>query len=151
MVYCIIIYLSFPICDWLLIREVHCFYWTWILVVPAEKMQWECQWGDSNSQPLSYKPSALAIELNSSRASAEKELCYFIRIPKHVSFICYLTRWFRDLKAVFLSNLTFQAQKLYTFSDRWIRMHSLSYFLTQFIECQSTLIQISCSIAGISL
>ena len=30
--------------------------------------------GDSNSQPLGYKPSALATELNSSKASAGKEL-----------------------------------------------------------------------------
>ena len=33
-----------------------------------------CRWGDSNSRPLSYEPSALAIELNSSKASAGKEL-----------------------------------------------------------------------------
>ena len=30
---------------------------------------------DTNSQPLGYKPSALAIELNSSTAIAGKELC----------------------------------------------------------------------------
>ena len=30
--------------------------------------------GDTNSQPLGYKPSALAIELNSSKAIAGKEL-----------------------------------------------------------------------------
>ena len=32
------------------------------------------QWWDSNSQPLNYKPSALAIELYSSKAIAGKEL-----------------------------------------------------------------------------
>ena len=33
-----------------------------------------CRWWDSNSQPLGYKPSVLAIELNSSKAIAGKEL-----------------------------------------------------------------------------
>ena len=33
-----------------------------------------CQWWDSNTQPLGYKPGALAIELNSSKAIAVKEL-----------------------------------------------------------------------------
>ena len=33
-----------------------------------------CRWWDSNSQPLSYKPNALAIELTSSKAIAAKEL-----------------------------------------------------------------------------
>ena len=36
--------------------------------------QWGCRWWDSNSQPLGYKPSALAIELTSSKAIAWKEL-----------------------------------------------------------------------------
>ena len=36
-VYCIIIYLSFLNCDWLLIREVQWFYWTPELLVPVEK------------------------------------------------------------------------------------------------------------------
>ena len=33
-----------------------------------------CQWRDLNSQPLHYKPSALNIELTSSKAIAGKEL-----------------------------------------------------------------------------
>ena len=33
-----------------------------------------CPWWDPNSQPISYKPSALAIELNSWKAIAGKEL-----------------------------------------------------------------------------
>ena len=37
LVYCIIIYLSFLNCDWLLIREVQWFYWTQELLVPVEK------------------------------------------------------------------------------------------------------------------
>ena len=37
LVYCIIIYLSFLNCDWLLIREVQWFYWTKKLLVPVEK------------------------------------------------------------------------------------------------------------------
>ena len=37
-------------------------------------LQWGCRWWDSNSQPLGYKPSALAIELTSSKAIAGKEL-----------------------------------------------------------------------------
>ena len=39
----------------------------------TEKYQ-SCQGLDSYSQPLGYKPSALAIELNSSKAVAGKEL-----------------------------------------------------------------------------
>ena len=31
-------------------------------------LQWGCQWWHSNSQPLGYKPSALAIELTSSKS-----------------------------------------------------------------------------------
>ena len=37
LVYCIIIYLSFLNCSWLLIREVQWFYWTQKLLVPVEK------------------------------------------------------------------------------------------------------------------
>ena len=37
LMYCIIIYLSFLNCDWLLIREVQWFYWTQKLLVPVEK------------------------------------------------------------------------------------------------------------------
>ena len=36
-----------------------------IVLVSEEKMQWGCQRGDFNLQPLCYKFSALAIELNS--------------------------------------------------------------------------------------
>ena len=36
--------------------------------------QWGCWWWDSNSQPLSDKPSSLAIKLTSSKAIAGKEL-----------------------------------------------------------------------------
>ena len=41
----------------------------------AKEHQNLCRWWDSNSQPLSYKNSALAIELISSKAIAGKELC----------------------------------------------------------------------------
>ena len=37
LVYCIITYLSFLNCDWLLIREIQWFYWTQKLLVPVEK------------------------------------------------------------------------------------------------------------------
>ena len=37
LMYCIIIYLSFLNCDWLLIREVQWFYWTQKLLVPVVK------------------------------------------------------------------------------------------------------------------
>ena len=37
LVYCIIIYLSFLNCDWLLIREVQWFYWTQEPLVPVDK------------------------------------------------------------------------------------------------------------------
>ena len=38
-------------------------------------LQWGCRWWDSNSQPLDYKPSALAIELQElNKAIAGKEL-----------------------------------------------------------------------------
>ena len=37
-------------------------------------LQWGCRWWDSDSEPLGYKPSALAIVLNSSKAIAGKEL-----------------------------------------------------------------------------
>ena len=39
LVYCIIIYLSFLNCDWILIREVQWFYWTQELLVPVEKCE----------------------------------------------------------------------------------------------------------------
>ena len=37
-------------------------------------LQWGCRWWDSNSQPLDYKPSALAIELYISKVIDGKEL-----------------------------------------------------------------------------
>ena len=43
----------------------------------AIKHQLTCRWWDSNLQPLGYKPSALAIELYSSKAIAGKELSLF--------------------------------------------------------------------------
>ena len=72
---------------WLLIREVQWFYWTQELLVPVEKFTVGCRWRDSNSQPLGYKPSALAIELYSSKAIAGKELslsswCTGIYVPQ---------------------------------------------------------------------
>ena len=39
LVYCIILYLSFLNCDWLLIREVQWFYWIQKLLVPVEKFK----------------------------------------------------------------------------------------------------------------
>ena len=55
-------------------------------------LQWGCRWWDSNSQPLGYKPSALAIELTSSKAVAGKELSLYSRCIAslyiyHVDFI----------------------------------------------------------------
>ena len=44
LVYCIIIYLSFLNCDWLLIREVQWFYWTQELLVPVEKFTVRMRW-----------------------------------------------------------------------------------------------------------
>ena len=38
------------------------------------KIKFLCRWGDLNWEPVGYKPSALAIELNSSKAGAGKEL-----------------------------------------------------------------------------
>ena len=63
----IIIYLSSLNRGLLLIREVRWFYWTIELLVQTEKFTVQIQWRDSNSQPLGYKPSALAIELHSSK------------------------------------------------------------------------------------
>ena len=50
LVYCIIIYLSFLNCDWLLIQEVQWFYWTQELLVPVEKFT--VRMPMVNSQPL---------------------------------------------------------------------------------------------------
>ena len=41
---------------------------------PVNESDLFCHWGNSNSQLLGYKPSALAIELNSSKVSAGKWL-----------------------------------------------------------------------------
>ena len=74
-------------------------------------LQWGCRWWDSNSQPLDYKPSALAIELYSSKAIAGKELSlsswciaslYIYHFSTVIDFssekysgstICFLTWW----------------------------------------------------------
>ena len=88
LVYCIIIYLSFLNCDWLLIWEVEWFYWTQKLLVPVEKLQWGYRRWDSNSQSLDYKPSAqLAIDLYSSKAIAGKELSLSSCVLHHYIFI----------------------------------------------------------------
>ena len=34
-------------------------------VIPAEKIHWECRWGDSNSQPLNYKTPIIRAFLGS--------------------------------------------------------------------------------------
>ena len=65
--YCIIIYLSFLNCDWLLIWEIQWFYWTQEFLVPVAKFTVKMRLWCSNSQPLDYKLSALAIELYSSK------------------------------------------------------------------------------------
>ena len=62
LVYCIIIYLSFLNCDWLLIREVQCFYWTQDLLVRVEKFTVRMPMMKLNSF------SAIAFELYSSMA-----------------------------------------------------------------------------------
>ena len=53
-------------------------------------LQWGCQWWDPNSQPLHYKPSALAIKLYSSNVIAGKELSlssWCISIIIYLSFL----------------------------------------------------------------
>ena len=50
------------------------FYWTQKLLVPVEKFTVRMPKVSSDSQPLDYKSSALAIELYSSKAIAGKEL-----------------------------------------------------------------------------
>ena len=64
LVYCIIIYLSFLNSDWLLIREVQCFYWTQELLVRVEKFTVRMPMMKLNSFP------AIAFELYSSMARA---------------------------------------------------------------------------------
>ena len=44
---------------------------------PGTSNTMRIQWGDTNLQPLGYKLSALAIEINSSEAIAGKELSLF--------------------------------------------------------------------------
>ena len=46
----------------------------WNSCYQARNFQWGCWWWDLNSQPLGYKPSALVIELTSSKAITGKEL-----------------------------------------------------------------------------
>ena len=55
LVYCIIIYLSFLNCDWLLIREVEWFYWTQKLLVPVEKFTVRMPKVRLKLAPLDYK------------------------------------------------------------------------------------------------
>ena len=64
----IILYLSFLNCGWLLVREVEWFYWTQELLVPVEKFTVRMPMVRLELATLGYKPSALAIELYSSKA-----------------------------------------------------------------------------------
>ena len=90
LVYCLIIILSFLNCDWLLIREVQWLYWKKELLVPVEKFQWGCQWWDSNSQPLDYKLSALAIELYTARKLLlGRSWVYPLDVLHNYNFIIY--------------------------------------------------------------
>ena len=61
-------------CIALLIREVQWFYWTQELLVPVEKFTVRMPMVRLELATLDYKPSALAIELYSSKAIAGKEL-----------------------------------------------------------------------------
>ena len=74
LVYCIIIYLSFLNCDWLLIREVQWFYQTLEFPLQQGNLQWGHRWWHPNSKPLDKKPIALAIELYRPKAIAGKDL-----------------------------------------------------------------------------
>ena len=49
--------------------------------------QWGCRWWDSNSQPLGYKPSALAIELTSSKLLLGRSWVYPVGVLHHYIFI----------------------------------------------------------------
>ena len=84
---CIIIILSYLICDWLLIREVHMFYRTQGLLVPAEWIQWGCVGWGSNSQPLGLKTKCLAFELNSSKLEPGRSRVYRDGVLHHYYFI----------------------------------------------------------------
>ena len=91
-------YFSLLICGWLLIREMHCFCWTRGLLVPAEEICWRFWWRDWNPQPLDYKSSTLALELNSWKASTAKEsslsrwsiLSFFLFIILHPRSVLFL-------------------------------------------------------------
>ena len=50
-------------------------------------LQWGCRWWDSNAQPLSYKPSALSIELNSSKLMLGRSWVYPVGVLHHYIFI----------------------------------------------------------------
>ena len=65
LVYCIIIYLSFLSCGWLLIWYIQWFYWTHEFLVTIERF--------TVSMPM-VRLELAAIELNSSKAIAGKEL-----------------------------------------------------------------------------
>ena len=59
------------------LRDRHIKCCTFIIIQQSKTMtqtKMFCRWWDSNSQPLDYKPSALAIEPYSSKAIAGKEL-----------------------------------------------------------------------------
>ena len=74
LVYCIIIYLSFLNCDWLLIWEVQWFYWTQKLLVPVKKFTVRMPKVRIELATPGSETHALAIELYSSKAIAAKEL-----------------------------------------------------------------------------
>ena len=74
--------------------------------------QWGCRWWDSNSQPLDYKPSALAIELYSSISCCWEgvefiQLVYCIIIFYHFWTVKYKYKvylkytWFRNFHSSF--------------------------------------------------
>ena len=48
---------------------------------------WGCRWWDSNSQPLGDKPSALAIELTSSKVLLGRSRLYRVGVLNHYHYI----------------------------------------------------------------
>ena len=61
LVYCIIMYLSFLNCGWLLIREVQWFYWIMNSWYQQRHLQWGCRWYIPMGIPAWIPPALLLI------------------------------------------------------------------------------------------
>ena len=105
--------------------EVQWFYWTQELLVPVEKFTVNMRWWCSNSQPLDYKPSALAIELYRSKCFCWEGVEFILLV---YCIIIYL--WFLNCDWLLIREVQwfYWTQELLVPDCDWLLIREVQWF-----------------------